>query len=437
MPAFDWLVLTSFEAILAFQIVFIALQGWFLRQREYLYYLAYMLVVGVFALVKYSETPLFPLSTETMHWLELNLDKSLPMLSYFFYYRFARHFVDMPIHFPTLNTWIIRLEYTLLGYVAIESILVIAGATFWVREAIFQVMAFLLFFSSVSIIVAFVRRQIVLTYFIVAGALVLSLGSMITMAMLVAQNQGTVYAFNPMVVNLATTVFELVAFTTGLAYKSKLIEIEKNAAQQLLIVQLKANLALQENISRIREDAAHQLHSDVASGLSDIAIMATVASKNATPENSNPNALLSQIRYRSSEMIDSIQDLIWALNPQHTSLEHLHNRMLQLAREQYTPVGVKWRIEPFQNQGTVQPNILRNVLSVWRLCQRMIPFDSITEVFVQLSPNRDTLHIQYSFHPNPPQPTGAFKEKLIFFRSSLQMRENLWLVEIPVTIFRD
>jgi hypothetical protein len=47
------------------------------------------------------------------------------------------------------------------------------------------------------------------------------------MAHLILQQLGSTFNSNPLIFNLSTTIFELFAFTTGLAYKANLKEKEK------------------------------------------------------------------------------------------------------------------------------------------------------------------------------------------------------------------
>jgi len=88
MPSSDYALLDLFtiigyELIIAFQLIYIFFQWLFIRQRDYLYYMAFMAICMVFGLLKYNHVPLPGIPQAYLQLYEPYFDKALPMFSYF------------------------------------------------------------------------------------------------------------------------------------------------------------------------------------------------------------------------------------------------------------------------------------------------------------------------------------------------------------------
>jgi signal transduction histidine kinase len=86
-------------------------------------------------------------------------------------------------------------------------------------------------------------------------------------------------------------------------------------------------------VERIRTRIATDLHDDIGSSLSQIAILSEVArrqSENAVPQLAGP---LSDIAAISGELVDGMSDIVWAINPKHDHLGNLEYRMRRFAND--------------------------------------------------------------------------------------------------------
>jgi signal transduction histidine kinase len=96
-------------------------------------------------------------------------------------------------------------------------------------------------------------------------------------------------------------------------------------------------------LERVRTRIATDLHDDVGSGLSRIAILSEVATGRlgATgPEISEP---ISTIAGASRELVDSMSDIVWAVNPKRDHLHDLTERMRRFASDTFTARDIEFQ----------------------------------------------------------------------------------------------
>jgi len=86
-------------------------------------------------------------------------------------------------------------------------------------------------------------------------------------------------------------------------------------------------------LERVRTRIATDLHDDIGSSLSQIAILSEVARHQAGPDDSPVTRPLSLIARISRESVDSMSDIVWAINPNRDRLFHLTRRMRRFASE--------------------------------------------------------------------------------------------------------
>jgi signal transduction histidine kinase/ligand-binding sensor domain-containing protein len=94
----------------------------------------------------------------------------------------------------------------------------------------------------------------------------------------------------------------------------------------------RAKLAQALRTERLRSRIATDLHDDIGSSLSQIAILAEVARRRAGTQSSVAEPLAS-IATTSRDLVDSMSDIVWAVNPRTDSLSDLSRRMHRFAEE--------------------------------------------------------------------------------------------------------
>jgi len=86
-------------------------------------------------------------------------------------------------------------------------------------------------------------------------------------------------------------------------------------------------------IERVRTRIATDLHDDIGSSLSQIAILSEVARRQVAQGDSSATEQLSLIAHISREAVDGMSDIVWAINPQRDCLSDLTGRMRRFAGE--------------------------------------------------------------------------------------------------------
>jgi ligand-binding sensor domain-containing protein/two-component sensor histidine kinase len=102
-------------------------------------------------------------------------------------------------------------------------------------------------------------------------------------------------------------------------------------------------------LEKVRTRIATDLHDDIGASLSKIAILSEVVHQRVAPVapgNADINEPLEEIAGTSRELVDSMSDIVWAINPERDHLSDLIQRMRNLAGEltEYAEIGLRVRL---------------------------------------------------------------------------------------------
>jgi ligand-binding sensor domain-containing protein/two-component sensor histidine kinase len=89
-------------------------------------------------------------------------------------------------------------------------------------------------------------------------------------------------------------------------------------------------------MERVRTRIATDLHDEIGSNLSLIAMIGEVANRHVPSDDSQMAVWLSLIASTSRETVDSMSDIVWAVNPQKDSLSDLTQRMRRVADDNFS-----------------------------------------------------------------------------------------------------
>jgi ligand-binding sensor domain-containing protein/signal transduction histidine kinase len=95
-------------------------------------------------------------------------------------------------------------------------------------------------------------------------------------------------------------------------------------------------------VERLRTRIATDLHDDIGSSLSQIAIMSEVIRQQADAKDHRISRPLSVIAGTSRELVDSMADIVWATDPQRDHLIDLTQRMRQFAGDVLTARNIEF-----------------------------------------------------------------------------------------------
>jgi signal transduction histidine kinase len=93
----------------------------------------------------------------------------------------------------------------------------------------------------------------------------------------------------------------------------------------------------QLEIEKMRSNIARDLHDDLGSTLSSINIISQIG---LTQQNGNAGTHFKRIHEQSGRIMESMSDIVWAINPENDTLEKLIVKMKEFAAEILEPKGI-------------------------------------------------------------------------------------------------
>jgi signal transduction histidine kinase len=97
-------------------------------------------------------------------------------------------------------------------------------------------------------------------------------------------------------------------------------------------------------IERVRRRIAVDLHDDIGSSLTQISVLSEVARRQAG-DSAGLERPLELIAGSSRELIDSMSDIVWAINPQRDHVADLAHRMRRFAADTLTARNIAFTME--------------------------------------------------------------------------------------------
>ena len=122
-------------------------------------------------------------------------------------------------------------------------------------------------------------------------------------------------------------------------------------------------------LQKVRTRIATDLHDDIGSSLTQIAVLTEVARGQASfLEAENLSMPLERIKNVSKELVAVMSDVVWAINPQKDFLQDLVQRMRRFASDVFTTRGIKFEFSVPEIEGNLSlgANIRREVFAIFK-----------------------------------------------------------------------
>ncbi|HYX28529.1 MAG TPA: two-component regulator propeller domain-containing protein [Pyrinomonadaceae bacterium] len=107
-------------------------------------------------------------------------------------------------------------------------------------------------------------------------------------------------------------------------------------------------------LERVRTRIASDLHDDIGSSLSQIAVLSEVLRKQIVGRAAEFSRPLAQIARVSREAVDSMSDIVWAINPEKDHLYDLTRRMRRFVSEVLPARGIDFRLSAPSKEQSVR-----------------------------------------------------------------------------------
>ena len=137
----------------------------------------------------------------------------------------------------------------------------------------------------------------------------------------------------------------------------------------------RAELALQEareerlrELERVRTRIATDLHDDIGSSLTQIAVLSEVArGQAATVRAETLSTPLERIKSVSKELVAVMSDIVWAINPQKDNLNDLVMRMRRFGSDVFASQGIGFEfVAPGGDREELGANVRREILAIFK-----------------------------------------------------------------------
>lgn len=337
--------LAFFCGLMLFQLIYVLLQWYLVRKSEYGYYAAYILSVFIYFYARFS---VFNATEEKFALIGASVmilvNSPLLILPSFFYFRFARYFVDLPTRDSLLNRQMKIFEWFLIacfiGVIALHNIPNDLNKSIPVTIALIGQLPF-----AVYTLFRISRQRRPIAYFLIVAS------SFALVSHLLANFLPAVYPriydiILPLQITMLGVIVEVGLFNTGLLFKARESETQKVAAQAALLSESSQRRKLQEEYYQVRDKISSDLHDDLGSSLSSIQIYGYAARQRLEENNKTQTfKLLSIIEKTSRTMLNSMSDIVWAINPSNDSNDKLIERIQAFGFEILSARGSAFKVD--------------------------------------------------------------------------------------------
>jgi signal transduction histidine kinase len=351
------------SGILYFIIILSFIQYFFFRETTYLFYALYILVNLCYFTFIFSSHP--DISARFPNWFKVvRYNLSLPLLcaSYAVYVLFAIGFLNLKAKdsFVYKKVLLSARLYVVIFFISL--ILYFIPADNHIGNIIRTILLLSCMpLGIVTILLVYIRIKNNIARILCIGSLCFFTGSVfgfLFSSNLLSYPSATV-PFNQWVFYTEMgTLLEIILFTSSFAYRNKVLAEEERKAQEILLKEMAENKLKEQKLQLIRNEIARDLHDDIGASLSNINILNELAKRNA----SNPgkaNEYLEKASEDIQHVSESLNDIVWNINPKYDDPENLFVRMKRYAADMMDGKNISYEMQFPTESGIVKLNMDR------------------------------------------------------------------------------
>ena len=150
-------------------------------------------------------------------------------------------------------------------------------------------------------------------------------------------------------------------------------------------------------LERVRTRIATDLHDDIGSSLSQIAILSEVVRQRMGNGGSPVSEPLALIANSSRELVDSMSDIVWAINPKKDHLSDLLQRMRRFASDTLSARNVEFRFRAPVTEDDIRlgANVRRELFLIFKeTINNMVKHSGCTEADIEFTVAGDHLMLR-------------------------------------------
>jgi len=299
--------------MMLFSIVYFTLN----HKKVFIYYFLYLLFTFLYFFIRHHDNSV---TSYYSFQLEPFRDITWQTLSYLFYFFFAISFVDYKNISPILYKTIQVIIYLIITYLIFD-IFLYQNHFFEIRNKAYNIFRITLAPIAIIIILSAFLIKSPLSKILATGSLLMVSGATVTMILsLFYYPSANPFINYHMLYMQLGIILEVICFTLGLSYMSKIQFKEKIIIESQLnkikenyeIDRLQTIINTQDNE---RKRVASELHDDLGAGLSTIRLLSELALQKTEGKTE-----IKRISELSNELVDSMRQIIWSMNPESSSL---------------------------------------------------------------------------------------------------------------------
>jgi signal transduction histidine kinase len=163
-------------------------------------------------------------------------------------------------------------------------------------------------------------------------------------------------------------------------------------------------------LERTRSRIAMDLHDDIGSSLTRISVMAEVAQRQEDADQTR--GYLSRVGETARDLIESLSDIVWAVDPKHDHLQNVVRRLAQFGQEMCDGQGIEFETElvgSFEST-KLAPDQRRDIYLVFKEgINNMVKHAGATRARFSVRPSRDgvIMELQDNGSGIPPDAEGT------------------------------
>lgn len=263
--------------------------------------------------------------------LTMNTDESLQMLAFMLYVQFAGVAMDLDVKQDKAAIFFVKITpWVILTYIIFQIVVVNTMGVYSVFfTALIVIRFYLLLIGLIMLLIVLRRKRLIYYRYLGGGAIAMIVFGLISsLVRLYPENE---FIIAPLSWLMAGFFADVVFFSSAIGYRIKQEATEKEAALTMVLNQQdklqQKELEQLKLVYQTREDERHRiakdLHDDVGATLSGIRMFSQLAGERPA----NSYEYLEKINNYSGEMLKKMNDIIWSLSTENSSIEQLVARL--------------------------------------------------------------------------------------------------------------
>ena len=372
---------TAFIGVLIYQCILSGFQYSLNKQKEYLYYTAYLFMLVINFIINFY------------FWLKPGGSS--------YAYLVTKQILGLPINFFIQIIYL----YFLLYYLQIST----TGSVFnkQIKQQIFINLLLgtgLTLYCFYHPLWGYVLNEVVLLLSFVLYTYLYILLTKTKPANYKFIVQGTIFLISGFVLNVLLAIFDLNLFYNDITIMAGvLIEIGffnyglqykmKNQEKALLLAEIEKQKAIENEHRRVSAD----LHDEVGSALSSIQIMSVISRKKLDTDVAETKLLLQKITGQAQKMQHNLSDIVWGLRTDLDSVEDMTLKMQEILTHTLEPAQINYSIEMNDAVQSLKLSVLqrRNLLLFFKeAINNILKYAGTASVSIKIRKESGCLNIQ-------------------------------------------